>query len=61
MVAAEDEMPEAETAEMRGGVVSLLTVTMTAVEVVEVLDASLATAVSVWLPFAAVVVVHETE
>src|SRR3989442_14686171 len=44
-----------------GGVVPLLTVTVTPAEVVDFPAASRATAVSVWLPFVAVVVVQETE
>src|SRR5207245_986609 len=43
-----------------GGVVSLLTVTVTAADVVELPAASRATAASVWVPLVPVVVVHET-
>src|SRR5437762_538202 len=47
--------------ETDGAVVSLLTVTATAADVVVLPAASRATAVSVWLPFVAVVVFQETE
>src|SRR5881296_1638411 len=61
MVAPEVVMLEARTAEIRGGVTSLLlTVTVTVAEVVVLPAASRATAVRVWEPLAAAVVVHET-
>ena len=62
MIVAPDAVtPVAATLAITGGVVSLLTVTLTAVLVVWLPAASRATAVSVWLPLAAAVVLHETE
>src|SRR5256886_8714905 len=63
MVAPDKVMDPAATEEMRGGVVSgaaLLTVTLTAAEVVRLPAPSRATAVRVWLPLVAVVVFQET-
>ena len=52
---------DAATPEITGAVVSLETVTVTPGEVAVLPAASRATAVSVWLPFTAVVVSHDTE
>src|SRR2546422_4803396 len=63
MVAPDEVMDPAATEEMPGGVVSgaaLLTVTLTAAEVVRLPAPSRATAVRVWLPLVAVVVFQET-
>jgi len=63
MVAPDEVIDPAVTEEMTGGVVSgaaLLTVTLTAAEVVRLPAPSRATAVRVWLPLVAVVVFQET-
>src|SRR6266481_3634444 len=60
MVAAALVMPEEETAEMAGPPTTLLTVTLTGVDTVELPAASRATAVRVWLPLTLRVVFQET-
>src|SRR5207249_12102630 len=63
MVAPDEVIDPAVTEEMTGGVVSgaaLLTVTLTAAEVVRLPAPSRATAARVWLPLVAVVVFQET-
>src|SRR5438445_11805335 len=63
MVAPDEVIDPAVTEEMTGGVVSgaaLLTVTLTAAEVVRLPAPSRATAVRVWLPLVALVVFQET-
>ena len=58
MVAPDDVIADPVMLEITGAVVSLLTVTLTAVEVFVLPAASRATAVNVWAPLVAVVVSH---
>jgi hypothetical protein len=59
IVAAKEEMLDADTEEMTGGVVSFATVTLTPTAVAVFSAASRATAVRVWAPLRVVVVVQE--